>query len=115
MRGAAAAGAAMADTAVMHDAIEAHPPGAHGVSHDLPAMPHGPAGVADESSMSAGAIEPGARRVPASAACSACGVAMAVMDSAGGTEWLPCIRHSVPLATSESWSSSALESNAVRR
>ena len=105
---------AMAETAVTHVAIDAHPPGDHGVSHDLPFMSHGAAGERD-ASVTASGTAPAACRVAGAAACIACAVAMFAMDPDDAIDCAPCIRHSVPLATSESWSSSALESTAVRR
>ena len=114
-RGAIAVAPATADTAVTQVVIDAHPPDDHGVSHDEPVISHGPVGAPDEASVTASTIGPGVTCAAPSVACIAWAVAMPAMDSADAIEWSPCIRHSVPLATSESWSSSALESTAVRR
>lgn len=85
----------MADTAVTHDVIDAQPPGAQGVPHGLE--------VPDMSQASAGVALVCVIMWPAAGAIWA---AMA---------WSPCMRHSVPLASNESWSSSTLESTALTR
>jgi hypothetical protein len=49
------AGASTAAAAVTHVAIEAHPAGAHGASHDLlaPVVSHAPDGMPDDASLAA--------------------------------------------------------------
>lgn len=98
-----------AESAVMHDPIDAHPPpGAHGTPHE-PFMPHGPFGI--PAGVSATRI--------VSAACGACAArctwplwppASRIMSP-----WPACMRQSVPLASSMSWTSRRLESTAVMR
>jgi len=110
------AGALSADTAVTQVAIEAHPDGAHGASHDLlaPVVSHAPEGMPEDASLTAGAL---ATRAPCALPWLAwLGVASPIAAMASpDIPWSPRMRQSEPLASNESWSSNALESTAVTR
>jgi len=64
--GASGVDVARLDTAVAHADIDAHPPGAHGPSHDRPVFPQVPWGMPDDGS-----------DTPMLAACCACWFAYA--------------------------------------
>jgi hypothetical protein len=110
------AGASSAVTAVTHVAIEAHPAGAHGASHDLlaPVVSHAPEGTPEDASLTATAFDTWAPCGAPWLIWFAGASPMAAMASAD-IPWSPCMRQSEPLASNESWRSSALESTAVRR
>jgi len=105
---------ARAETAVTQLVIDAQPAGAHGESQDLLILvvSQGPDGISDDASPIVPAFE--------ACACALVWLACVVRPAAGASitpaiDWSPCIRHSVPLLTSESWSSNALESTAAMR
>lgn len=108
--------AGVAETAVTHVAIELQLPGAHGASQDLlgPVMSHGPPGIPEEASLTATMVAGSGPGVPRdeSVSCSAARALVVLIDPMSCS---PCMRQSVPLASRDSWSSSALESRAVRR
>jgi hypothetical protein len=110
------AGESSAVTAVTHVAIDAHPAGAHGASHDLlaPVVSHVPLGTPDGASLAAAALATRAPCVLPWPAWFAVASPIAAIASAD-IPWSPCMRQSEPLASNESWRSSALESTAVTR